>query len=81
MIEVLRTTGITAFYTCPYKAHNDVYQPDPKNTYHWDMFNIGVTSTNADFGPLLRHYANQINPDFKINQALKDLIKDSEKRW
>lgn len=73
-MEVLRTTGITACYTCPYKAHNDVYQPNPKNTYHWDMFNTWVTSTNADFGPLLQYYARQINPDYKLNQALKDLM-------
>ena len=91
-MEVLRTTGITAFYTCPYKAHNDVYQPDPKNTYHGDMFNIWVTSTNADFGPLLQYYARQINPDYKLNQALKDLMEkikmfiklrkaEAEKNW
>lgn len=74
-MEVLRTTGVTAFYTCPYKAHNDVYQPDPKNTYHWDMFNIWVTSRNADFGPLLRYFAQNINPDYKMNQSLKDLME------
>ena len=77
-MEVLRTTGITACYTCPYKAHNDVYQPDPKNTYHWDMFNIGVTSRNANFTPLLKHYANQINPDYKLNQTLRELMEKAK---
>lgn len=85
-MEVLRTTGITASYTCPYKAHNDVYQADPKNTYHWDLFNVGVTSTNANFEPLLKYYAKHFNPDFKLNQCLKDLMEKAKifikiKRW
>lgn len=91
-MEVLRTTGLTASYTCPYKAHNDVYQADPKNTYHWDMFNIGVTSTNANFEPLIRYYSQNINPDFKMANALKELMEkikvfikirkaDWEKNW
>ena len=91
-MEVLRTTGLTASYTCPYKAHNDVYQADPKNTYHWDMFNIGVTSTNANFEPLVRYYSQNINPDFKMATALKELMEkikvfikirkaDGEKNW
>ena len=69
-MEVLRTTGVTAWYTCPYKAKNDVYQPNPANTYHGDLLNVGATSTNAEFDKLLAFYAKNINPDFKMNESL-----------
>lgn len=79
-MEVLRTTGITGFYTCPYKAKNEPYNPNPNNTYHGDLLNIGVTSTNADFEPLLKYYANNINPDYKSNIVLKELM-EKVKEW
>jgi hypothetical protein len=39
------------------------------------MFNIGVTSTNANFEPLVRYYSQNINPDFKMATALKELME------
>lgn len=43
-MECIRVTGLTSFYTCAYKYKNEPYEPNPANTFHWDVVNISVNS-------------------------------------
>lgn len=78
-MEIIRTTQLWSFWTCAYKAKNEPYVANPKNTYHWDLLNVGVTSTKGDFEPLLNYYVENINPDLWFKMNLKLLMEKAGK--
>ena len=77
-MEVIRTTLLSSFNTCGYKFANDVYDPNPSKTYHWDMFNIWATS-RGDYTPLLNYFVENINSDLKFKLNLETLMSKSRK--
>lgn len=78
-MEVIRTTQLWSFWTCAYKSKNEPYSANPKNTYHWDLLNVWVTSTKWDFGPLLDYYVENINPDLWMKYNLAMLMDKAGK--
>lgn len=68
--EVIRTTGLSSIYTCAYKAKNEPYQADPRNTYHGDLVNIAANS-QGDFDSFFKFYREHINGDIGLETTLK----------
>lgn len=73
----MRASSLSIFNACPYKFHNNVFEPDPKVMYFGTMIHF-LMRNNSVKEEMLHHYSENINHDMKLERIWHKLVDNAQ---